>query len=94
MNHQPTKGGAFLKGGIGCLFIFAGLAFLAFVFGGEAHADAGGLVLLFIFGGVLGLIIFLIFMRGYRRGRKDAGGRRRRFVSRNRRGRDLNDDAV
>ena len=50
--------------------IFAILAFIAVLLGGHAHADAGGLVLLFIIGGVIGLIVFSI----YNKGRKDASG--------------------
>lgn len=62
-------GTAFVKGGCGCLVIFAGLAFLSVLFGGHAHADIGGLILLFVIGGVIGLIVFAI----YNKGRKDAG---------------------
>ena len=65
-----TSGGgaAFVKGGCGCLVMFAGLAFLAVLFGGHAHADVGGLILLFVIGGFIGLIVFAI----YNKGRKDA----------------------
>ena len=61
-------GAAFVKGGCGCLVIFIGLAFLAVLFGGHAHADLGGLILLFVIGGVIGLVVFAI----YNKGRKDA----------------------
>ncbi len=57
-----------MKGGWGCLVIFVGLAFLAVLFGGHAHADIGGLILLFVIGGIIGLIVFAI----YNKGRKDA----------------------
>jgi predicted lipid-binding transport protein (Tim44 family) len=61
-------GAAFVKGGCGCLLVFVALAFIAVLFGGHAHADIGGLIMLFIVGGVIGLIIFAI----YKKGRKDA----------------------
>lgn len=56
-----------MKGGCGCLVLFAGLAFLALLFGGQVHADLGGLVMLFVVGGAIGLIGFAI----YNKGRKD-----------------------
>jgi hypothetical protein len=65
----PTRSGsAFVKGGCGCLMVFAVLAFIAVLLGGHAHADVGGVVFLFIIGGVIGLIVFSI----YNKGRKDA----------------------
>ena len=68
---SPGGGGAaFAKGGCGCLVIFAILVFIAVSLGGHAHANVGGLILLFIIGGVIGLIIYSI----YNKGRKDAGG--------------------
>ena len=48
--------------------IFAGLAFLTLLFGGHAHADIGGLTMLFVIGGAIGLVVFAI----YNKGRKDA----------------------
>ena len=67
---SPTKGGAFVKGGCGCLLAFAALALLTILFGGSAHADAGGIVMLFVIGGIVGLIVLAI----YNRGRRDGGG--------------------
>jgi len=52
------------------LVVFFVLAFLTVLLGGRAHADAGGLIFLFIIGGVIGLIVFFI----YNHGRKDAAG--------------------
>ncbi len=62
------KGTAFAKGGCGCLIAFAVAALIAVVLGGTAHIDAGGAILLFVIGGVLGLIILSI----YNKGRRDA----------------------
>lgn len=60
------KGGAFLKGGCGCLLAFAALALLASIAGGHAHIDLGGAICLFVFGGLVVLAI-------YNKGRRDAG---------------------
>jgi hypothetical protein len=45
MTEQPSKGRAFLKGGCGCLVLFAVFALLAVAFGGHAHVfyKLGGL---------------------------------------------------
>lgn len=66
MNQPPTKGEAFVKGGFGCLLLFAVFALLAVIFGGHAHIDAGGFVMLFVIGGILGLIVLAIYSRGRR----------------------------
>ena len=71
MNEPPTKGQAFVKGGCGCLLVFAVMALIAVLFGGRAHADVGGIVILFLIGGVIGLVALAI----YNRGRRDAGDR-------------------
>lgn len=63
------KGGAFFKGGCGCLLAFAALALLAGVAGGHVHIDFGGAICLFIFGGLVGLVVLAI----YDKGRRDAG---------------------
>lgn len=59
---------AFTKGGCGCLVAFAVLALLAVMIGGTAHIDVGGAILLFVIGGVIGLIVLAI----YNKGRRDA----------------------
>ena len=53
-----------MKGGCGCLLLFAVFALLAVMFGGRAHIDAGGFVMLFVIGGLLGLIVLAIYSRG------------------------------
>jgi predicted lipid-binding transport protein (Tim44 family) len=68
---SPGGGGAaFAKGGLGGLAIFAILAFITVLLGGHVHFNVGGLIFLFIIGGVIGLIVLSI----YNKGRKDAGG--------------------
>ena len=66
---MPSKGSAFLKGGFGCLGVFAVIAVLAVLAGGRAHIDCGGVLLLFVVGGIIGLI----GLACYKRGRRDAG---------------------
>ena len=63
---MSDKGTAFLKGGVGCLIAFVVLAVIAVMLGGRAHIDVGGAILLFVIGGVLGLIIFAIYSKGRR----------------------------
>lgn len=63
-----SKGLAFLKGGVGCLVAFFVLGAVALMVGGTFYFDAGGLVLLFLIGGVIGLLVSWI----YGRGRRDA----------------------
>ena len=65
---MENKGSAFLKGGAGCFAIFIALALLALLFGGSAHLDIGGVVMLFVIGGVIGLAVNAI----YQKGRRDA----------------------
>lgn len=64
------KGKAFGKGGLGCLLVFAVFALLMVLIGGSAHIDLGGVVMLFVIGGVIGLIVNWV----YQRGRRDGGG--------------------
>lgn len=66
----PTKTSAFLKGGCGCLVTFFAFAFFAVILGGNAHFDVGGLLLLFLIGGVLGLLVRWIYAKGYFAGNK------------------------
>jgi hypothetical protein len=63
------KGSAFLKGGAGCLVAFIVLGLLAVMIGGSFHMDVGGAVLLFIIGGVIGMVVLWI----YNKGRNDRG---------------------
>ena len=63
-NEELTKSKAFVKGGFGCLTLFIVLGVLALLFGGNVHADLGGLILLFIIGGALGLLYRAIYNKG------------------------------
>ena len=65
-----TVTGAIFKGGIAALVCFGFFAALAIGFGGRAHADAGGLLMLFLLGGAVGLIVRAIYRHGWRK----AGG--------------------
>lgn len=67
-------GSAFVKGGLGCLAGSIVLGLSCVLIGGSFHINAGGAVLVFLIGGVIGLIVFWI----YSRGRRDAtqGGQR------------------
>ena len=60
------KGSAFAKGGCGCLVALAALALIADILGGSAHIDLGGAILLFVIGGVIGLVVLAIYNRGRR----------------------------
>ena len=50
--------------------VFAATAVIAVLLGGRAHADIGGLILLFLIGGIVGWVVLAI----YNRGRRDGGG--------------------
>jgi len=67
------KSTAFAKGGCGCLVAFAVLALLAVLIGGNAHIDIGGAILLFVIGGVIGLIVLAIYSKGRRDADDDQG---------------------
>ena len=64
----PGNGKAFLKGGVGCLLGFVILGLLAVVVGGSVTADAGGILLLFAIGGLIGLIVNWIYQKGRKNG--------------------------
>lgn len=63
------KGTAFAKGGGGCLIAFFVIGFLVVLVGGSVHIDLGGAILLFVIGGIIGLIVLAI----YNKGKRDAG---------------------
>jgi hypothetical protein len=68
---MPGKGKAFLKGGIGCLVIFAILAIIVVAADGSAELNAGGAVVLLFLGGVIGLLINWIYQKGRRDASRD-----------------------
>ena len=63
---MENKAGAFVKGGVGCFVVFVVLGVLALLLGGNVHLDIGGVVLLFIIGGILGLVVNWIYQKGKR----------------------------
>ena len=54
---EPSAGRAFVKGGCGCILFFLAAGVIVAVTGGHVRVDAGGLILLFLVGGVIGLAI-------------------------------------
>lgn len=67
---MENGGSAFVKGGCGCFAAFLLVGLIALIFGGSAHADVGGLILLFVIGGIIGLVVQAV----YNKGRHDAAG--------------------
>ena len=63
------KGEAFLKGGCGCSVAFLAIGFFFVLIGGSMHIDIGGAIMLFVLGGIIGLVILAV----YNRGARDAG---------------------
>lgn len=61
---MENKGSAFLKGGAGCFAVFIVLALLALLFGGSVHLDLGGVLILFLIGGLIGLGVNWIYQKG------------------------------
>jgi len=58
-----------VKGGCGCLLAFAALGLLAVLVGGRVRINFGGAVMLFVIGGLVGLVLLAVFKKG---GRQDA----------------------
>jgi|TARA_B110000305_G_C19414690_1_gene627321 hypothetical protein len=61
---MENKGSSFLKGEAGCFAVFALLALLALISGGSVRMDFGGVVILFVIGGVIGLLVNWIYQKG------------------------------
>lgn len=59
-----SAGGAFAKGALGCVGVFVLLGIGVLLAGGSVRLDLGGLILLLLIGGVLGLIVRLIYNAG------------------------------
>ena len=55
---EQGAGRAFVKGGCGCILFFLAAGVVVAITGGHARVDAGGLILLFLVGGVIGLAVF------------------------------------
>ncbi|MHC4399480.1 MAG: hypothetical protein ACYTG0_07360 [Planctomycetota bacterium] len=67
---MTSKGDVFVKGGLGCLGAFFVIGLVFVLVGGSMHIDIGGAVLLFVIGGVIGLIVLAIYSKGVREGRR------------------------
>jgi hypothetical protein len=63
---MKNKGSAFLKGGAGCFVVFIVLALLALLMGGSVRMNLGGVVLLFLIGGLIGLAVNWVYQKGRR----------------------------
>ena len=63
-----SRGLAFAKGGVGCIVAFFVIGAIVLLIGGTVYFDAPGLILLFIIGGLIGLVVSWV----YQRGRRDA----------------------
>ena len=55
---------AFGKGGCGCLIAFLIVGCLTLLVGGRVRIDLGGAIILFIIGGVIGLVFLAVFNKG------------------------------
>lgn len=65
-SSESSAGSAFAKGGGGCLIAFLVIGFLAVAMGGNLHIDMGGAILLFVIGGLMGLVVLAIYNKGRR----------------------------
>ena len=63
-DRMSDKGEAFVKGGCGCLLAFLAIGMFFVLIGGSMHIDPGGVVLLFLIGGVVGLVVLAIYNQG------------------------------
>jgi hypothetical protein len=64
------KSTAFAKGGCGCLVLVVAVGLFLALIGGHFHIDVGGAILLFVIGGIVGLVVLAV----YNKGRRDARG--------------------
>jgi hypothetical protein len=63
---MADKGRAFVKGGFGCLLGFVAIGLLFVLLGGTMRIDLGGAILLFVIGGVIGLVLLAVYNKGRR----------------------------
>jgi hypothetical protein len=70
---MSKKGSAFAKGGFGCILAFLAIGLLCVLLGGRMYIDLGGAIILFVIGGIIGLIVLAIYNKGYSEGKVDKG---------------------
>ena len=58
------KSEAFAKGGCGCLVAFLVIGLFLVLVGGNMHIDIGGAIMLFVIGGVIGLVVLFVYNKG------------------------------
>ena len=58
------KSEAFAKGGCGCLVAFLVVGLFVVMIGGSMHIDIGGAIMLFVIGGVIGLVVLTVYNKG------------------------------
>ena len=63
-NAVGEKSKAFAKGGCGCIAAFLVIGLLCVLVGGHMRLDLGGAIMLFVIGGVIGLVVHAIYKRG------------------------------
>ena len=78
-----SNGGAFVKGGCGCIAAFFAIGFLFLLSGSGFSINAGAAIVLFLIGGVIGLICLSIYGKGERAGRQAGQSIRRLNTPRN-----------
>lgn len=64
MRFLERKRSAILAGGVAFLLLFVFLACCAVMMGGQAKADLGGVLVVFLIGGLFGLAARWIYLRG------------------------------
>jgi hypothetical protein len=69
------QGAAFVKGGGGCLLAFLVIGLIFVLLGGSMYINLGGVILLFVIGGIIGLVILAV----YSKGQSDAANRELTF---------------
>jgi len=58
------KSEAFVKGGCGCLVAFFVIGLFFVLIGGSMHIDIGGALMLFVIGGLIGLVVLAVYNKG------------------------------
>jgi len=58
------KSEAFVKGGCGCLVAFFVIGLFFVLIGGSMHIDIGGALMLFVIGGLIGLLGLAVYNKG------------------------------